>query len=76
VYQRAQVQQLDCRRAGDRGVTVSTLGQRQHQAAPMAGPGRGGRPEQARNGFTEAADDFTDQAIDVAQQERLVRHGA
>jgi hypothetical protein len=75
VNQCAEVQQLDRGRAVDRGIAVAAVGQRQHETRSVPGPGRRGGREHAGNRFTEGGDDLADQAIDVAQQERLVRHG-
>ena len=76
MHERAQVQQLHRRRAADRGVAVSAAGQHQHQTGPVTGAGRRGRREHAGDGLAEGCDDAPDPAIDVALQERLVRHGA
>ena len=76
MHERPEVQELHRGRATDRGAAVSAAGQHQHESGPMTGAGCRGRREHTGDGLGQGGDHAADQAIDVGQQERLVRHGA
>ena len=75
VHERPEVQEFHRGCAADGSGSIATVGQFEHKSGSMARPGlRGGR-KRVGNGVTETRDDTADQAIDVGQQDRLVRHG-